>query len=303
MSDKLRAYLYLHFCVFIWGFTAILGKLISLQALPLVWWRVLLSCAGLLLLIPKEQVLSISRPRLRELFGIGALVGIHWLCFYGAIKIANASVAVASMALTSFCAALIEPLLLRTRVKGYELALGIFVLPGVLLLVGHIDWTMRLGFAVGALGALLAAVFSTLNKKVLNHDPPPPLAMSFVELFAAVAVTSAALPFVLWQHPDTPVLPVGKDWVWLLVLSGVCTLLPYYLTLQAMRHLSAFATNLTINLEPVYGVALAALIFREDRDLRPEFYWGVLIILLAVFSHPFLKKVFEKNGTAEAPTK
>ena len=295
MSDKLRAYAYLHICVFIWGFTAILGKLISLNTLPLVWWRVLLSCLGLLLLIPKAQVLGMPRRRFRELFGIGALVGIHWLCFYGAIKISNASVAVVSMAMTSFFAALIEPLFMRTRVKGYELALGIFVLPGVALLVGNIDWTMRLGFAVGVLGALLAAVFSTLNKKVLDREPPPPLAMSFVELFAAVAVTSAALPFVMWQQPDTQVMPLGWDWLWLLVLAGVCTLLPYYLTLQAMRHLSAFTTNLTINLEPVYGVVLAALVFREDREMRPEFYWGVLIILLAVFSHPFLKKIFDQE--------
>lgn len=295
MSDKLRAYLYLHFCVFIWGFTAILGKLISLQALSLVWWRVLLSCLGLLFLIPKAQVLAMSRRRFLELFGIGVLVGIHWLCFYGAIKIANASIAVASMALTSFCAALMEPLLLRTRIKVYELALGIFVLPGVLLLVGHIDWTMRLGFAVGAFGAWLAAVFSTLNKRVIDRDPPPPLAMSFVELFAAVVVTSIGLFFVFWRHPDTQVWPLGWDWSWLLVLSGVCTVLPYYLTLKAMRHLSAFAANLTINLEPVYGVALAALFFREDQEMRPEFYFGVLIILIAVLSHPFLKKMFGKE--------
>lgn len=304
MTDKLRAYGYLHFCVFIWGFTAILGKLISLHTLPLVWWRVLLCCAGLLLLIPKAQILGMPRRRFRELFGIGVLVGIHWLCFYGAIKIANASVAVASMAMTSFFAALIEPLLMRTRIKGYELALGIFVLPGVALLVGNIDWTMRLGFAVGVLGALLAAIFSTLNKRVLDREPPPPLAMSFVELFAAVVVTSAALPFMLWQQPDTQVLPLGWDWLWLLVLAGLCTLLPYYLTLQAMRHLSAFTTNLTINLEPVYGVVLAALVFREDREMRPEFYFGVLIILIAVFSHPFLKKIFEKEGgghTTEVP--
>lgn len=302
MSDKLRAYLYLHFCVFIWGFTAILGKLISLQALSLVWWRVLLSCLGLLFLIPKAQVLAMSRRRFLELFGIGVLVGIHWLCFYGAIKIANASVAVASMALTSFCAALMEPLLLRTRIKGYELALGIFVLPGVLLLVGHIDWTMRLGFAVGAFGAWLAAVFSTLNKRVIDRDPPPPLAMSFVELFAAVVVTSIGLFFMFWQHPDTQVWPLGWDWLWLLVLSGVCTILPYYLTLKAMRHLSAFSANLTINLEPVYGVALAALFFREDQEMRPEFYFGVLIILIAVLSHPFLKKVFEKDEVADVST-
>jgi len=295
MSDKLRSYLYLHFCVFIWGFTAILGKLISLKALSLVWWRVLLCTACLLLIVPRIQIRGMPPRLFMQLFGIGMLVGLHWLCFYGAIKIANASIAVASMATTSFFAALTEPLIMRTKVKGYELALGIFVLPGMALVVGNIDWTMRLGFAVGILGALLAATFSTLNKVVVDNNPPPPLAMSFVELFAALCITSAALPVVLVWQPGLSIQPQGLDWLWLSVLSGVCTLLPYYLTLLAMRHLSVFATNLTINLEPVYGVLLAALFFREDKEMSPGFYFGVLIILLAVFGHPFLKKIFDKN--------
>jgi drug/metabolite transporter (DMT)-like permease len=162
------------------------------------------------------------------------------------------------------------------------------------LVVGNISWDMRIGFAVGIVGAFLAALFSALNKKIIDHNPPPPLVMSFVELFAATCVCSLILPFLLWQSPETSVLPTAPDWIWLLVLVWVCTLLPYYLTLQAMRHISAFATNLTINLEPVYGVLLAAVLFREDKDLNPHFYLGMLVILLAVFSHPFLKKIFDK---------
>lgn len=295
MSDKLRAYLYLHFCVFIWGFTAILGKLISLQALPLVWWRVLLCCVTLVAILQSRQILGLQRRMFWRLFGIGILVGIHWLCFYGAIKIANASVAVTTMATTSFFSALIEPVLLRRKVKWYELALGIFILPGMALVVGNIDWTMRFGFGVGILGAFLAAVFTSLNKTIIENKPPPPLVISFVELFGGLAVTSLALPFVLVYSPELAVQPRGWDWLWLGVLAWVCTLLPYYLTLQAMRYISAFATNLTINLEPVYGVVLAAFIFREDKDLNPNFYVGVLIIILAVFGHPFLKKWFDKT--------
>lgn len=301
MSDKLRAYLYLHFCVFIWGFTAVLGKLISLQALPLVWWRVLLCSAALALILPRKQIFGLDRRVFWRLFGIGALVGIHWLCFYGAIKIANASIAVASMASTSFFSALVEPLLLRQKMKWYELALGIIILPGMALVVGNIDWTMRLGFAVGTAGAFLAAVFTSLNKKIVENKPPPPLVISFVELFAGFAVTSLALPFALINSPELAVLPKEWDWLWLFILAWVCTLLPYYLTLQAMRYVSAFATNLTINLEPVYGVLLAALVFREDKDLNPGFYIGVLIILLAVFGHPLLKKLFDKNEPAGSP--
>lgn len=301
MSDKLRAYFYLHFCVFIWGFTAILGKLISLQALPLVWWRVLLCSATLILILPKKQIFNLDRRMFLRLFGIGVLVGIHWLCFYGAIKIANASIAVASMATTSFFSALTEPLLMRQKMKWYELALGIVILPGMALVAGNIDWTMRLGFAVGIAGAFLAAVFTGLNKKVMGNNPPPPLVISFVELFAGLAVTTLVLPFALNNSPELAILPKDWDWLWLFVLAWVCTLLPYYLTLQAMRYISAFATNLTINLEPVYGVLLAALVFREHKDLSPGFYIGVLIILLAVFAHPLLKKIFDKNEPAGSP--
>ena len=168
MTDKLRAYFYLHFCVLIWGFTAILGKLISLQAVPLVWWRVMLCCATLALLIPRAQFRGISKKLYVQMFGIGILVGIHWLCFYGAIKLSNASVAVATMATTSFFSALVEPLLTRQKVKGYEFALGLLILPGMALIVGNLDWGMRIGFAVGIVGALLAARRHT-RRSVLKH--------------------------------------------------------------------------------------------------------------------------------------
>jgi drug/metabolite transporter (DMT)-like permease len=294
MNDKQRAYLALHFCVFLWGFTAILGKLITLPTLPLVWWRVLVCCATLWWLIPKAQLRGISRRVIWQMVGIGALVGIHWMCFYGAIKLANASIAVASMATTSFFAALLEPVLMRQPVKWYELALGVLILPGMVLVVGNIDLSLRTGFMVGILGALLAAVFTALNKRLIDQSAPPALPMSFLELFGALLVCSLALPIVLGVQPELQVAPEGWDWLWMLILAWVCTLLPYYLTLQAMRYITAFATNLTINLEPVYGVLLAGLIFQEHKDLNTGFYLGVGIILLAVFSHPFLKKYFEK---------
>ncbi|MBK9336641.1 MAG: EamA family transporter [Lewinellaceae bacterium] len=295
MDEKLRAYLYLHFCVFLWGFTAILGKLISLQALPLVWWRVLLCCATLWWLLPKAQMRGLTRRAFWQMLGIGGLVGVHWICFYGAIKLSNASIAVATMAVTSFFAALLEPLLMRKKVQWYELALGILILPGMALVVGNIDLEMRAGFAVGILAALLAALFSILNKRLIDTAPPPALVMSFVELFGGLVVCSLVLPFALAFAPELQVEPQGWDWLWMLILAWVCTLLPYYLTLLAMRHISAFATNLTINLEPVYGVVLAGLFFQEHKDLAPGFYIGVGIILLAVFSHPFLTTRFRRG--------
>jgi drug/metabolite transporter (DMT)-like permease len=291
MSDKRRAYLYLHFCVLLWGFTAILGKLISLQALPLVGWRVLLCSVALWFMIPRASLRALPTAAWRQMILVGALVGVHWLCFYGAIKLSNASVAVATMGAISFFSALAEPLVLKKRLNRMELGLGILVLPGMALVAGNLDLTMRTGFFVGILGALLAAVFTALNKRILDSESPPaPLVISFVELFSAFLITVLCLPLWLAFLPDTRLLPLGMDWLWLLLLAGLCTLLPYYLALVGMRKLTAFTANLITNLEPVYGVLFAVLIFREDKVMSNEFYLGVAIIIAAVFSHPFLKK-------------
>lgn len=298
MNDRLRAYLYLHFCVFLWGFTAILGKLISLSALPLVWWRVVLCCGALWWFLPKAQLRALSRRTLGRMLGIGALVGLHWLCFYGAIKLSNASVAVASMAVASFFSSLLEPLLLRQRVRWYEVALGLFVLPGMALIIGHLDWTMRSGFLVGLLAAFLAALFTVLNKRLIDAEAPPAWPMSFMELLGGLIICTAALPFVALSGAELTLQPQPWDWLWMLLLAWGCTLLPYYLTLTAMRHLTAFAANLTVNLEPVYGVILAGLFFGEHREMSPGFYVGVGIILLSVFGHPFLVRWFGKPHTA-----
>jgi drug/metabolite transporter (DMT)-like permease len=291
MSDKRRAYLYLHFCVLLWGFTAILGKLISLQALPLVGWRVLLCSVALWFMIPRASLRALPTAAWRQMILVGALVGVHWLCFYGAIKLSNASVAVATMGAISFFSALAEPLVLKKRLNRMELGLGILVLPGMALVAGNLDLTMRTGFFVGILGALLAAVFTALNKRILDSESPPaPLVISFVELFSAFLITVLCLPLWLAFLPDTRLLQLGMDWLWLLLLAGLCTLLPYYLALVGMRKLTAFTANLITNLEPVYGVLFAVLIFREDKVMSNEFYLGVAIIIAAVFSHPFLKK-------------
>jgi drug/metabolite transporter (DMT)-like permease len=151
MTDKQKAYLSLHFCVLIWGFTAILGKLIQVSALPLVWWRVVL-CVGLLVwLVPKEQRRLVEGRQAFRLLLIGALIGIHWICFYGAVKLSNASVAVASMAMTTLFASFTEPIILRRKIIWYELGLGILILPGMVLMVGDLDWGMKTGFGVGVL--------------------------------------------------------------------------------------------------------------------------------------------------------
>ncbi len=294
MKATNRAYLELHIAVFLFGFTAILGDLIQLSALALVWWRVLLTSISLLFLI-KVRALFRELPRrtLLAFMGIGILVAWHWLCFYGAIKWANASIALVAMATTSFFTSLLEPLVMRQPIKWYELALGIFIIPGMLLIVNGIKIAMLNGLYLGLAAALLAALFATLNKKLIGQSSA--LNITFLELSSAWLFLSLVLPvYAASNFEMRQFLPSISDVVYLLVLSLMCTTLAYVLALRALRHLSAFASNLAINLEPVYGILLAWLILREDKELHPNFYWGVVIIVIAVFCYPLLRKWIEK---------
>jgi len=289
-----RAFLQIHLCVALWGFTAIIGKLISLPALPLVWWRMLIVVAALALLPQVWRGVRAMSPRLRWSYaGIGVLVALHWLTFYGSIKLSNASVGATCIALATVMTALVEPWLARTRLSKRDVALGIAVLPGVALVVGGIAPGMRAGVAVGAASALFVALFNSLNKRLVEHGDA--MTITAVELGAGTIALTVLAP--LMQHLpglatafDGPLfaLPSGRD-LWLLAaLSFGCTLFPFALSLVALRHMSAFASQLAVNLEPVYAIVLAMLLLGEQRELTPQFYLGVAVILGAVLVHPLL---------------
>ncbi|MCI1709106.1 MAG: DMT family transporter [Chiayiivirga sp.] len=308
MSPAQRAQWQIHFCVLLWGFTAILGKLITLPALPLVWWRMLMVTA-VLALLPKVWRALRAMPRRLVLAyaGIGALVALHWLTFYGSIKLANASVAATCIALSPVFLALIEPFLTGKRFEPRELLLGLLMIPGVALVVGGVPDGMRLGIAVGALSALLVAIFGALNKRLVEHGDP--LTVTGIELGAGALVLTLLAPLMPILFPSQAgalfELPDARNLALLVLLSLACTLLPFALSLVALRHMSAFAAQLAINLEPVYAIVLAALLLGEQRELSPQFYLGVAIVLGAVFVHPLLVRPREKPAadllaTAEA---
>ncbi|UHQ21101.1 DMT family transporter [Lysobacter sp. KIS68-7] len=294
MTPTNRAYLQIHFCVVLWGFTAILGKMISLPALPLVWWRLVIVVAALLLFpVVWRGLRAMSWRTIGAYAGIGVLVALHWLTFYGAIKLSNASVGATCIALATVFVALIEPWVAGTRFSKRDMGLGIAVLPGVALVVGGVPAGMRVGIAVGALSAFLVAIFGSLNKRMVEHGDP--LTVTAVELGAgAVALTLFAplmplLPGMSHAFAgDTFAVPGTRDLALLATLSIACTLLPFALSLAALRHMSAFAQQLAVNLEPVYAIVLAILLLGEQRELTPAFYAGVAIILAAVFVHPLL---------------
>lgn len=286
MQPPSRARLQIHACVLLWGFTAILGKLITLPALPLVWWRMLLVTAALLLLPRVWRGLRAMPARLRWAYaGIGVLVSIHWLTFYAAIKLANASVGATCIALGPVFLAFIEPWIARRRFDPRELLVGVAVVPGVAMVVGGVPHGMRLGIAVGVLSALFVALFGALNKRFVEHGDP--LTVTCIELGTGTVFLTLLAP-LLPHTGATFVLPDAHDTLLLVALAFGCTLLPFSLALVALRHMSAFGTQMVTNLEPVYAIVLAILLLGEQRQLDSWFYGGVAVILAAVFMHPLL---------------
>jgi drug/metabolite transporter (DMT)-like permease len=297
-AARSKAFFQIHLCVVLWGFTAILGKAITLPALPLVWWRMLIVVAASLLIPRVWRGLRAMSWRLRGAYaGIGALVALHWLTFYGAIKLSNASVGATCIALATVFVAMIEPLVARTRFSKRDLFLGLAVLPGVALVVGGVPAGMRAGIAVGALSALFVALFGSLNKRLVEHGDA--LAVTALELGAGTLAMSLLAPLMHWIpvlgssgafSGSVFVLPSAHDALLLLALSLACTLLPFSLSLAALRHMSAFAAQLAVNLEPVYAIVLAILLLGEQHQLTPQFYLGVAIILAAVVVYPLISR-------------
>ena len=294
MTSTKRAYLELHIAVFLFGFTAILGQLIHLSALSCVWWRVFLTSAAILLTSKTWSVVrAMPRRLVMQYIGIGCIVMVHWLTFYGAVKLANASVSLICMATTSFFSAILEPVMLKTKVKWYEIALGLVIIPAMIFIAGTLPDKMTLGMLIGLTSALLQAVFSILNKKLVTKSDP--LSITFLELGGGWLFLCLLMPIYFYFDKAAFFFPPSvSDWFYLMVLAFLCTNLAYVLSIRTLRHISAFASNLTINLEPVYGIGLAVLILKENKELSPSFYIGAAIILVAVLSHPFLKNKFEK---------
>jgi len=297
MSAAQKAYLQLHFAVLLFGLTAILGKLIHLSALVLVWWRVLLTALSLMLLINMFKLLrTLPHRQLLHLIGIGTIVGLHWLTFYGAIKLSNSSIGVLAMGSTSLFSAVLEPILLRKKFNLLEIGLGLLIVPGMVLVVNGIDFSMVDGLVVGMISALLASMFTILNKAQIEKLDS--LSITFIELSSACLFLGLVILGSSWYKGSFPVMvpPQWSDWGYLLVLALLCTTFAYVLALNSLKLLSAFTSNLTMNLEPVYAIVLAWLLLNENKELDANFYWGAVVIMAVVFSYPFLYKLEQRRA-------
>lgn len=289
-----QALLRLHTAIFLAGFTAILGKLITLGTVPLVWWRLLITVVFLAFWFRGRLSEAGYSPVLKwKAIGVGALIGIHWLSFFGSVKWANVSIALVCFSASGFFSALLEPLILRRRLRPFELFLGLISMAGIYVIF-HFDARYKTGIALGVASAALSALFSIFNKKLVGQMQG--LHMTAYEMAGALVIVSIALPFSLLS--GSGFWPQQLDWIWLALLSFACTVWAFVLQLQALRHISAFTLNLSYNLEPVYGLVLAFLIFRENRLLNPAFYLGALLIIVALLLQMFALKLKRSRETA-----
>lgn len=288
-SHSFKDYLLLHFIVMIWGFTAILGLLISLPSLELVFYRTLIATIGVLVvMLVRKKSISVPLPELLKIAGVGVLISLHWIFFFWSARVSTASVCLAGMATTSLWTAFVEPMVNRTKVKWYEVALGLLVISG-LLVIFQFESGYWLGLAMALVSAFLGALFSVLNGRLtMRHTP---YQITLFEMGAACLFALLFMPiYAKFLTEGNPIQWAWKDldWLWLLLLGGVCTVYAFSVSVDLMKRLPVFSINLTINLEPVYGILLAVLIFGEKEKMTPQFYLGTLIILVSVLIYPVL---------------
>ncbi|MBS1605679.1 MAG: EamA family transporter [Bacteroidetes bacterium] len=290
-----KAFFRLHIAVLLAGLTGVLGKLISLNEGLLVWYRLLLTVPSLwLLALLRRQAVRVDRRDLWRIFGIGGIAALHWVAFYGSIKYSNVSVGLVCFSSIGFFTALIEPLVLRHRVDVIELMLGVLVIVGIFFIF-QVDPHFKTGIAVGLVSAFLGSLFPVLNKRILRRVSPDNVTL--YELSGGFLVLTVLMPVYLWLFPAPSLLPGWQDLGWLLVLAWACTVLAFNLSMSALQKISAFTVNLTYNLEPVYGILLAFLLFREDKYLSTGFYVGFFLILLSIVLQMVrLKKKQLKTG-------
>jgi len=282
-----KDYLLLHFIVLIWGGTAILGLLISLPSLELVFYRTLLATGGVtLIMVAKKVPLVIAPKEVLQIIGVGVLISLHWILFFWSAKVSTASVCLAGMATTSLWTAFIDPLVNKKAVKLYEVALGLLVISG-LVVIFQFESGYVLGLVMAVGSAFLSALFSVLNGRLTQRHNP--YQITLYEMGAASLVALAFLPIYAYFNESTIQWAwKGDDWFWLLILAGVCTVYAFSVSVELMKRLPVFSINLTINLEPVYGIILAVVIFGEKEKMTDQFYLGTGIILISVLMYPIL---------------
>lgn len=292
-SQLLSSHLKLHLVVLIYGFTAILGKLISLPADQLVWYRMLIAVITFYFFLHwKKTDLSISRKQFFKLFGIGLIVAIHWITFFGAIKISNVSVTLGCLATATLFTSLLEPFFFRKRINAVEVIIGLLIILG-LYLIFRFETRYSLGVIVALISAFLGGLFTVLNKKMVMHQKAS--VISFYEMLGGLTGITIYLLFSGLGNSSLT-LPSPTDFIYLLILGIICTAYAFAIQVDVMKHLSAYLVALTINLEPVYGIVMAYFLFGETEHMTGGFYLGTTIILISVLGFPLYHYYLRKKN-------
>lgn len=293
LNDKLKNYIHLHFIIFIWGFTAILGALISIDAIPLVWYRMLLAVVFILLyIIIKKIPLKVTKQVFLGLVVTGVIIALHWITFFMAIKVSNVSVTLATISTAALFTSILEPIWYKRKVIWYEVFLGLIVIVG-LYIIFDVERNYVTGIVLALISAFLASVFSLVNSKYVKSYKAS--VISFYELLSGVFFLSL---YFLFSGSFTPHFFSlnTNDWMYLIILASVCTCYAFIAGVHVMRHLSPYTVMLTVNLEPVYGIVLAFLFFGDKEKMSPQFYIGALIILLTVIANGIIKNFSKKKN-------
>ena len=281
-----KAFLQLHIAVFLAGFTGILGRLIHLNEGLLVWYRLLISSVTMWILFSfTKKLQKIAFRDMTRLAGIGLVAALHWVTFYGSIKYANVSVALVCFSAVGFFTALLEPIILRVRIKWKEVLLGLLVIAGIYIIF-HFDAQYKTGIILGVISAILLAFVMIVIRQFVQRINPETLLT--YQLSGGFIALSALMPVYMHQFPADYIFPTLRDWGWLLVLSWFCSVWAFQLSFSALKRLTAFTVNLTYNLEPLYGILLAFAVYKENQFLSKWFFAGFALIAASLVIHVIL---------------
>jgi drug/metabolite transporter (DMT)-like permease len=287
-----KHYLLLHFIVFIWGFSPLLGRYITANTWQLVWFRILITVVVMFVyLVVSKHRFKISATQLWQLAGIGLIIMIHWLAFYGAIKVSNISVTMVAFSTGTLFSAIIEPLLFKRRLRWYEVFIGLIIMAAIALIFS-IEVNYWLGILLGILAAFTSSLFSVFNGIMARKIVPG--IISFYELAAAFIGLTFFLA-INGNFSSSFFTLDNSSVIGLLLLSLVCTVFPFIASVNLSKYISPYTIVLTVNLETVYGIIWAILFYQENKEVKPTFYIGVCVILMAIFLNSYLRNWMEKK--------
>jgi drug/metabolite transporter (DMT)-like permease len=296
-NAKLKNYLHLHFLVFIAGFTAILGELISIGSIALVWYRMLI--AGILMFLYIKVIrlkIKIDKRAMFRFFAAGVIIALHWITFFEAIRQSNISITLAMFSTGAFFASFIEPLIYKRRIIRYEIVFGIIVVVGVYLITQS-EIKYLNGILLGISSALLSTLFAVINGKFIETHSAT--VISFYEFISGVAFITLFIVIFRGGFSREFFTLSTNDWIFLFILASVCTAYAFIGSVKVMKFISPYTVVLSYNLEPVYGITLALILFPETETMSPQFYYGAILILITVLTDGVIKnsKLFKKKST------